>query len=182
MSRATARAIGFPSTPLKKNVLWLGVVVLAALMQSTWPDVLKVEGVLPDLTLVLVVYFAIVEGDERAMFTGLVGGVYQDVASNSVLGHHVLCLVLLGFVIARFSNRLITEHPAVKAGLVFLAGLGHGILFTAILYVQKPNIEAIQTVFTQVVPAAFYSALVTPILFFLLGFLFHRRDLIQGGI
>lgn len=181
MTRPQIRA--FNDNPgLWKNIIWGVAVVLAALMQTTWPDFLKVQGVLPDLTLVLVVYFAIVEGEERAMFTGLLGGIYQDVASNTSLGHHVLCLVILGYVVGRFSTRLITEHPAIKAGLVFGAGLAHGILFTSILYVQKPDLSFFFLILTSVVPSAFYSALMTPVVFFLLGWTFHRRELIQGGI
>ena len=182
MSRAQMNIYSDSYFTLRKNLLWLAMVVLAALLQSTWPDFLKVEGVLPDLTLVLVVYFAIYEGEERAMFTGLIGGIYQDVASNAVLGHHVLCLVVLAYVIAHFSNRLITEHPAIKAALVFGAGVAHGVLFTSILYVQKPDLSPVQLILTQAVPAAFYSALVTPVVFFLLRLMFHRKELLQGGI
>jgi len=167
---------------LLKNFLWFVAVVFAALLQSTWPDMLKFEGVLPDLTLVLVVYFAITEGEERAMFTGVLGGVYQDVASNTVLGHHVLCLVLVGFVTARLSNRLITEHPAIKAGLVFCAAVLHGVLFSCILYIQKPDISPLFLITTGVVPSAFYSALMTPVVFFSLALIFHRKELMQGGI
>ncbi|MBI2433018.1 MAG: rod shape-determining protein MreD [Candidatus Hydrogenedentes bacterium] len=167
---------------MRKNVFWFVAVVLGALLQSTWPDFLKVEGVLPDLTLILVIYFAIVDGEERAMFTGLLGGIYQDVASNTVLGHHVLCLVILGYIVARFSHRLVTEHPAIKAALVFGAAVAHGVLFTSILYVQKPDISPLFLIVMSVVPAAFYSALVTPVVFLLLGLTFHRKELIQGAI
>lgn len=165
-----------------RNALWLLTVVAAALLQTTWPDVLKVEGVLPDLGLVLVVYFAIAEGEERAMFTGVIGGIYQDVASNTVLGHHVLCLVVIGFIAGRLSTRLITEHPAIKAALVFCAGLGHGVLFTMIQYVQKPDIGVLYLIATSVIPGAFYSALAAPFVFIVLRLLFHRKELRQGGI
>lgn len=167
---------------MRRNILWFIVVVLAALLQTTWPDSLKIEGVIPDLTLVLVVYFAIAEGEERAMLTGLLGGVYQDVASSSVLGHHVICLVLVGYTVGRFSTRLVTEHPAIKAGLVFCAGIAHGILYTFIAYVQRPDLGLIYTIATSVVPSAFYSALVTPLAYYVLAWLFHRRELMEGGL
>lgn len=165
-----------------KNVFWFAAVVFAALLQATWPDMFKFEGVLPDLTLVLVVYFAITEGEERAMFTGVLGGVYQDVASNTVLGHHVLCLVVVGYIAARLSTRLITEHPAIKVALVFCAAVLHGVLFTGILYIQKPDISPLFLITTSVIPGGFYSALVTPLVFFSLALIFHRKELLQKGI
>jgi len=167
---------------MAKNLIWIITVAVTALIQTTWPDALKIQGVLPDLTLLLVVYFAISEGEERAMFTGLLGGIYQDVASNAVLGHHVLCHVIVGFIVGRVSTRLVTEHPAVKAGLTFLAGVVHGILYTGIGYVQEPDFLPAYTIVTAVVPGAFYTALLTPIAFAMLGWIFHRRQAVQGGL
>jgi len=164
------------------NLLWLATVVVLALVQTTWPDFLTFQGVSPDLTLILVVYFAIAEGEERAMFTGAVGGIYQDVASKVILGHNILCLVLIAYGVGRLSTRLVTEHPAVKAGLVFLAGLAQGILYTVILYVQFPDTPVIGTILTSVVPASFYTALITPFLFVILSRIFGGRPAPQGSI
>lgn len=166
---------------MARNIIWLVVVAATALIQTTWPDFLKLQEVLPDLPLLLVVYFAIAEGEERAMFTGLIGGIYQDVASNVLLGHHVLCLVVVGYSIGRLSTRIITEHPAVKAGLVLLGGLVNGVLFTVIQYVQSPGSHVIQPVLTSVVPAAFYTALITPLALLILSRIFHREEPALGG-
>ena len=161
---------------MAKHMIWFGVIIATALLQTMWPDFLKIQGALPDLVLIAVVYFAVAEGDERAMFTGLVGGVYLDVASAEILGHHVLGLVIAGFMASRVSTRLITEHPAVKAGLVLFAAAFHGILFTAILYVQKPDIGFTSHILTSVIPDAFYTALLAPVLFFVFALIFQGRE------
>lgn len=161
---------------LVRGVLWFILVLAAALFQSTWPDSLKVQDVVPDLVLLLVVFFALTDGEERAMFTGVVGGIYQDAVSNSVLGHHVLCLVIVGYTVGRISNRLVTEHPAVKGGLVFISGVPEGILYVMVLYVQNPSIHATTMILEKVVPAAFYTALITPLVFPLLTRLFQRTE------
>jgi rod shape-determining protein MreD len=160
---------------MRKNVKWVMVSALAALLQSTWPDVLKLQDVLPEFALIVTAWFAITEGEERAMFTGVIGGLYLDVAGNTLLGHNVLCLVVAAFVTARISVRLITEHPAVKVALVFTAAVLHGILFTAILYVQKPDIGFLYRLISTVTPSCFYTALVSPLVFFLLGALFREK-------
>lgn len=164
------------------NALWLVTVVVMALVQSTWPDFLKLQSVAPDLVLILVVYFAIAEGEERAMFTGALGGLYLDVASNTDLGQNVLCLVVVGYAAGRLSTRLVTEHPAVKVGLVLLAGIVQGVLYTGILYVRDPSATPVLgTLLTVVVPASFYTALLTPLLFFGLAKVFGARLATQGS-
>lgn len=163
------------------NAIWIATVIVLALVQTTWPDFLTLQGVAPDLTLMLVVYFAIAEGEERAMFTGALGGIYQDVASKVVLGQNILCLAVIGYAVGRLSTRLVTEHPAVKAGLVFLAGLAQGILYTSIVYVQEPATPVVRTILTSVIPASFYTALITPFVFLVLARLFRGRPTPQGS-
>lgn len=167
---------------MRKNILWAVVVVAAALLQTTWLDVIRLQGVLPDLTLLLVLYFAIFHGEERAMFTGLLGGLYQDVASNTLLGHHILCHVLIGYWVARLARRLITEHPAIKVGVVLCTAVIHGVLYTGIQYVLTPDMSAIHTILSAVLPGAFYTALVTPAVFLVLARAFRfDEEAFQGG-
>ncbi len=166
---------------MTKNLAWAVVVITAALLQSNWLGRLSVLGAVPDFSVLLVVYFALTEGEERAMWTGVLGGLFQDVAGSSILGHHILCLVTIGYVIGRLSSRLLTFHPAVKAGLVFGAALVNGALYVIIDYVQKPDPNAVNLLLTRVVPVAFYTAIVTPLAFWLLDRIAERFLGTQGG-
>ncbi|MBI1319352.1 MAG: rod shape-determining protein MreD [Candidatus Hydrogenedens sp.] len=167
---------------MKRNVLWLITAVATALVQTMWPEFFTVRGVAPDLVLLLVVYFGLVDGEERAMLTGVVGGIYQDVASSAVLGHHVLCAVIVGYAVGRLSTRLITDHPAIRALLVLAAGVMHGVLYTAVSYVQRPDISTVYTIAVVVIPTAFYTALLTPVVYFVLEWIFRKPDSIGGGL
>ena len=167
---------------VRKNLYWAIAVMAAALVETTWLKAISVMDVTPNLTLLLVIYFAIAEGEEQAMLTGALGGVFQDVARSAVLGHHVLCLVLVGYASGRIATRLVTEHPAVKAGLVFCASIVSGLLSILIQYVQNPDLAAMHNILARVVPEAFYTALFTPVLFFLLDRSFRHRNLaLRGG-
>ena len=168
--------------PLTRHLAWLCTVVFFALVQTNWPDALKLQEVVPDFVLIMVVYYAIAEGEERAMFTGLVGGLYQDVAVHTVLGHHVICHVIVGYTVGRVSTRLITEHAAIKAGLVLLASLGQGLLFAFIQYVQQPQRGMLYPLLNAAVPCAFYTAVAAPILFLVLDAVMGRRESIGRGV
>lgn len=167
---------------LPDYLCWFGIVILAAVLQTNWPELLKLQEVSPDIVLVLVVYFAIAYGEERAMITALTGGLYLDVAMNATLGHHVFCYVLIGYFCGRLSTRLISEHEAIKAGLVLIASVLQGVLFFAIQYVQEPDRGMLYPVLTGAIPAAFYSAIITPIVFITVERIFHRREAIMGGM
>jgi rod shape-determining protein MreD len=143
--------------------------MLMALLEAQWPYILRVQGVVPQLVLIVVIYFAIVDGEERAMLTGLLGGLFQEVATDEALGHRVLCLVILGYIAGTMSRRLITDNPAIKASTVFVASVAHGLLYLAIDYLQRPGMSNVAGQLAALLPQAFYTALVTPLLFALLA-------------
>ncbi|MCP4640055.1 MAG: rod shape-determining protein MreD [bacterium] len=167
---------------MRRIILWAVVVAGTALVQTTWLDAIRVWGALPDATLLLVVFFALSDGEEWAMATGVLGGLFQDVAGNVTLGHHVLCHVVLGYAVGRMATRLITDHPAVKTTIVLGAALIHGLLYTVILYIQTPDTTAMHHIVVTVVPNAFYTALCTPLVFLLLDLGFRRSPAnVQGS-
>lgn len=165
----------------RTNAYWAILVVVTVLVEATWLGLIRIQGVMPDLILLLVVYFGINQGEERAMTTGLVGGVLQDVAGDTGLGHHVLCLVIVGFLIGQISHRLITDNPAVKTGLVFCASMIHAMIYVMVDYVQTPDIDALHMLAVSHVPRAFYTALATPIVFYLLDRFHWPANLSRGG-
>jgi len=162
-------------TTVRKNAVWLFLVVLAATLETTWIEHIRMYDVVPNLTLLMVVFFAIVDGEERAMLTGAIGGVFQDVASNAVLGHNVLSNVVVAYATARIAARLITEHPAAKVALAFGASIAAGVVYVGVAYVQDPTIAAFHGIVARVVPSAFYTALFTPLMFFPLDRVFKRK-------
>ncbi len=164
------------------NAYWAALVIFTALVEATWLGLVRFQGVLPDLILVLVIFFALTWGEERAMFTGVIGGLLQDVAGDTGLGHHVLCLVLVGFFVGKVSHRLLVDLPAVKAGFVFVASIAHGILFTTIAYLQNPDMSALYTIGVNVIPSAFYTAVAAPIVFFVLTRSKRLGPPIQGSV
>jgi len=153
---------------MRKNIFWIILIIFAVAIQATWLEAIRIRGVVPDIVLLIIVYFALNDGEERAMWTGALGGVFEDVAADTALGHHVLCNVIVGYVVGRVGQRLVIDHPAVKAGMVFLAALGHGILFTFVAYVQQPELGVFYPVLSNVVPTAFYTAFITPVVFVML--------------
>jgi len=165
---------------MRRNVFWAVLVAATALIQTTWLGAVRIQGALPDLTLLLVIYFALRDGEERAMWTGVLGGLFQDVAGNAVIGHNILCNVVIGYIVARVCQRLITDHHAVRVALVILACLARGVLYTLAFYVQNPDLAAVHHIVVTVVPGAFYTAICALFLFPVLDRPFVREAFVKG--
>ncbi len=153
---------------MRREALWVILIIVTALIESKLMVKVRVQGVQPDLVLLLVAFYAIGGAPERAMCTGFLGGIFQDVSGQTGLGHHMLGLVIVGYAAGWISQRLITDHPAVKGSVVLGAALLHGVIITLVGYIQNPEMEALYVIGVDVIPGAFYTALATPIAFFIL--------------
>lgn len=150
---------------IRANLYWAILVLLTALVEVTWLRAVRIGDVVPDLVLLLVVYFAMTSGPERAMFTGALGGIFQDVAADTGLGHHVLALVVAGYVGGMLANRLMLDSPAVKAGMVLCACVVNGLLYVSIDFVQNPEMSVYDAVLVSMIPRTFYTMVITPVIF-----------------
>ncbi len=158
------------------HILWILVVFVLTILQISWPEILKIEGIAPNLALIVIIYIAFYYGEERAMIGSVFAGTYLDVASNSTLGFHILCLVVPAFILGKVSARLISLHPAIKASLVFFATIIYGIIFNFISYLQNPYGNYFYMLIVDTVPQAFYTAILTPIIFWIVGSFFNFSD------
>jgi rod shape-determining protein MreD len=160
---------------MRLNGIWIIVIIATALIQATWLDTIRFGGVVPDLILLLVVYVAIAFGEERAMWTGVMGGLFQDVARSTSIGQNVLCHVIVAYAAGRIANRLVTESPAVKTGLVFCAAIAHGLMQSALVYIAQPHLANLGDIVARIVPSGFYTALVTPVVFYVFDRIFRSE-------
>ena len=84
---------------LRRFLLGAASVLTALLLQGTVIDRLPLPGTAPDLLLLLVVSFALVEGPVSGVVTGFVAGLLADAGSDHAFGRLALAYVLVGYVV-----------------------------------------------------------------------------------
>src|SRR6201989_1007529 len=80
-----------------------GVLALAVVLQVAVFSVISIDGVVPNLALIVVVAAALVRGPEFAAVLGFLGGLAIDLAppADHVAGRWALSLVVVGYLAGR---------------------------------------------------------------------------------
>lgn len=153
---------------MKLSLLFLLVGFLLVLLQTTLLHLLPLGPIVPDLILVLCVYWGLNHPTVGAVLGSLILGYSVDVFSGPVLGFNAFAMSLV-FLVVYLSSRCIWIHnPLLSAVVVFLASWVKGaamiIVWTLFVTVDSLGVGVLKYIFLE----ALLAALLAPGLFFLL--------------
>ncbi|MCQ3803841.1 MAG: rod shape-determining protein MreD [bacterium] len=116
--------------PLQRSIrwghglAWLGVMVVAVVLQMSVMGRIQVAGVSPDLVTLVIAYAAFRVRDNGILFLGFTGGLLLDASGTAVLGLWSFSLTLVAWV-AMFTREQGGRGVAVNAlRILFLTLLG----------------------------------------------------------
>lgn len=156
-------------------LLGMVTVLTALLLQTTVLAVLPLPGAAPDLLLVLVVAFALAEGQLSGTVTGFVAGLAEDLAGDHQLGQLALAYVVVGYVVGLVHDdtERSTLMPFVAVGL----GAAGAVLIYAGVGVLLGDVRVTgPAVGRSLVSTVPYSVVLTPFVVPVVAALVRRVD------
>lgn len=124
-------------------VLGLG---LAALVQVSLMPALAVRGVTPNLVLVIVVGWALMQRTRSALSWALVGGLWLDALGSGPLGMYTVGLLAAAAVAGQVGAVLHTASPLLPLLLAALGTLAADLVHMAVLAVTGHSLPSVDVV------------------------------------
>ena len=149
----------------------IAVTVAFVLLQSTVAhEYMKFKGVIPDLSLIAIIFLANKNGKILGETSGFAAGLVEDILSTSSLGFHAIIKTLMGFLAG-------STFGVIFMGSLFMPMLMTGVatilkcLLTSVLVVitSEPGITSFFSLATLIEVG--YNMVLAPFIFALLGFL-----------
>ncbi len=152
-----------------------GVLLLAVVLQVAVFSVISVDGVVPNLALLVVVAAALTRGPEFAAVLGFVGGLAIDLAppSDHVAGRWALALVVVGYLAGRVRHDAGTSALAAMITVAACSFVGTSIYALSGMLLHDSSAPVGEAL--KVIPVAvLYDVAVTPFVLPVLMRLFRR--------
>ncbi|MBI9071648.1 MAG: rod shape-determining protein MreD [Melioribacteraceae bacterium] len=133
-----------------------------AILQMTIVPFLTFSFIAPDLIMILVIYFALRDGQMFGMVLGFVLGLLFDLFSGSLLGGHMFAYTLTGFIAGYFYNENKTSYNINSFFFLFIVFICASIGSIANSFFSSPetNISIIYVLFDQGLLPGIYTAVV----------------------
>jgi len=112
----------YESFPALRYVLYAITALLLSVMHVVFVRLISVQGIAPDLFLVLDAWIALAEGQFIALYAGFICGLLFDVVSADVLGTNALAKTMAGFTAGFFFRHV--EIPKSLGGMRLLLAVG----------------------------------------------------------
>ncbi|MDQ3878250.1 MAG: rod shape-determining protein MreD [Actinomycetota bacterium] len=164
------RGSGLPGTLGISRVFAIGTTVLVALaLQSTLLARLTVLGVIPQLTLVVIVAFAYLDGERVGVVIGFCGGLLLDLLiPQSVVGLHALVYTLIGYAVGALAQYAPTESVWLPVTSVALATAAAEFSYAGLSIILGQPWVSIEVTAKLAGLVVLYNTLLTPLTFPLL--------------
>ena len=145
------------------------IVILAGILQATAFEYISIAGIKPDLLLVVVIFFSISCQRADSIKTSVPAGIIKDLTSSLVLGSYTFSFLLLGLLLNLHQNKFYKEKFFTQTMLGFFSYMIMGVLALAFNSIAASASFFQYQFFIIVIKGAIYTAIITPLVFFLLS-------------
>lgn len=145
------------------------IFIFVLIAQTTLIPLIELKGIIPDLILILLVYYSIKSGQLTGTLLGFTFGLFFDLFTGSALGGAMLSKTVAGFVAGYFSvesKRELYLTSFYFLLIVFLCALIDSVIYSLFTVVDL-NTNIFSLIFQQgLLPALYTSVISTIVLLF----------------
>lgn len=143
------------------------------LIQTTFIPFVSVNGIVPDLIIILLVFYTINNGQIYGSVLGFIYGFLFDIITGSLLGSTMISKTLAGFIAGYFSSE--TKKDSYLKSNMFALIVFLSAMIDSIVYALFSAVDFNTTIFKLLFEHALFPAIYTAVLSMLLIFFYPRR-------
>ena len=156
-----------------KYVILVLCIFFIAVIQSTVLDYVKIYNVKPNLLVIFIISYALLNGNMAGAAVGFVAGMCQDIIAGKMLGFYSLLGMYLGLIVGSLNRRLYRENVLVAVFFTLVSTFAYesavylayewGAYFLNEL--PKNRIDVLFALRNIILPEAAYNSLVSIFLY-----------------
>ena len=140
------------------TIIWLCVIVMTIVIQSTLLPLVAIKGICPDILLVVVVSYALLSGKEKGVGMGFFAGLLQDLAFGSIFGINTLSKLATGYIFGLAERQVFKEHILLPVTATAVATVFNGLIMFIVLFLLGYKVEIVSSM-NNILPLVGYNVI-----------------------
>jgi len=143
------------------------LIIVILLIQLTILNLFSLQGIKPDLILILVIVVALINGAGEGSVIGFFSGLLQDIFSVGLLGVNAFIKTIVGFLCGLLKERMFAEHILfIIPVLTFLVTIAKsGIMYLVLRAFGMESGNLVWNLTQLTLPEALYNSLLSPFIY-----------------
>lgn len=164
---------------MKKTVVGM-IVAINFILGATFYPHIAVFGVKPDVTLVIVVSLALLEGKNMGIAVGTAAGLLQDIVFGKPVGITALSYMISGYLVGVNSEKIFKENLIVPVVFTACTTIVKYVLTVFFHYILHMNPSLGFYIRSAIFPELIYNCVISVFVYKGLHMILHKRFVEEG--
>lgn len=140
-----------------RAIVWGAFIFITLIVQAVVMPLLSIQGIRPDLLLIVVVSASLLYGKEAGIGAGFFAGLLQDLASGNVFGLNLLAKMAVGYLFGLAERKVFKENILLPAFALLLASLLNSAIVMCFVVVSGYKMDIAAAIVHTVFPITLYN-------------------------
>lgn len=115
------------------------LIILNFVLQTTIFQHLRIFGIVPNTTLIILVCIAVLKGKKVGSFIGLITGFVQDILFFNVIGINALIYFIIGYLIGSINDKIYKDSSFMPFVLTAVSTVFYHLVYSFFMYFLTVN-------------------------------------------
>jgi len=162
---------------MKKFSLMTAIIVLSFIIQTSFFNFFNILGVVPNLSLIIIVIFALMTNGIWGGILGIITGLMYDAMIFNVFGVYTLIYFFIGSVIGTYSDDMLRENYAAYTTLTALSTAVMHFLLFIILFFLKYRVGNAGSIFSGIIIEIIFNTVLAIFVIKLIILIFDKLNI-----
>lgn len=159
-----------------KRVYIFLIILINFILQTSLYNFVEIFGEIPNISLILVVIFAINSNEIEGSIIGIFTGLLYDIMVMNVIGINTLIYFVVGIAFGYIGDELNKENTITYVFMTFLASIVWQILMCIILFFLRTNTISTGSIFVQMFIQIALNTVLAGLIYNLVVFIFNKLN------
>lgn len=164
-----------------KRVLFIVFISFFIVLQSTLINLFSIDGIIPDIAMILLIFFSVLYGKRTGLVLGFTSGLIKDFLSQSPPGFHAFISMVIGFIAGFLKFHIDTGSilfQVISSIVATILKYVLAIILLSLFSITSASVSILSRVFF--IELALNTVL-APVVFYIANVLKRKFSRIKGG-
>ncbi len=150
---------------MKRFITLTALVLICFLLQTSAFKFLELNGVVPNIMLILTMSFGLMRGRKEGMLVGFFCGLLVDIFFGFAIGPYAMIYMLIGYVNGFFHKLYYVEDVLLPMVMIAINDLAFNLIIYTVFFVMRNKMNLVSYLEHVIIPEILYTVLATLILY-----------------